>query len=147
MSYAVPPIIRLSERLLVDVEEAVKVFPRRHKYVFGSDLRRAAMKVALRAQRAWRKPRDPAKRIAKLVRAIDDFKLRLQLGSAIRAFASFGQFEALARLAKDIGRQAGGWMRRHQQHPKSQNRAAGAPPERAQTLSTCAASRHTGANA
>jgi hypothetical protein len=34
-----PPIVRLAERLLVDVEEASTRFVRRHKYTFGDKLR------------------------------------------------------------------------------------------------------------
>ena len=146
MSFSLPPIVKLAERLLVDIEQAVMRFTRAHKYVFGSDLRHSAMKVVKRAQRAWRSREDQARRIAKLMRAVDSLKIHLQLGMRIKAFRSFAQFEALARLAADLGRQVGGWHRQHQQHPKSPNRAPTSACECAQILSTCAASRVIGAN-
>jgi hypothetical protein len=145
MSFSLPPIVKVAERLLVDIEQAVMRFSRAHKYVFGTDLRKAAMKVVKRAQRAWRNRDDQAGSIAKLVRAVDNLKIHLQLGMRIKAFRSFAQFEALARLASDLGRQAGGWQRQHQQHPKSQNRMPPSACECAQILSTCAASRAIGA--
>lgn len=135
-----PGLRRSIERAMA---AAVSQWPRKHRYLSGTDLRRAAMRVAKRAQRAWRARDDKPERVARLVRAVDAVKINLQLGMRLRAFRSFAQFEALARVAADLGRQAGGWHR--QLNPKGQNRAAPPPPERAQTLSTCAAS--AGANA
>ena len=68
-----------------------------------------------------------------------------QLAKDLHAFRSFAQFEALIRTAEDLGRQVGGWLRAQQpSHPKGQSPAPASRPERAQTLSTRAAS--TGAN-
>lgn len=39
MSFAIPPIVKLSERILVEIEQAVRRFARFHKYTFGSSLR------------------------------------------------------------------------------------------------------------
>ena len=64
--------------------------------------------------------------------------MELQLGQRLQAYKSFGQFEALTRVARELGKQAGGWNR--QQHPKGQNAAATRQPQRAQILSTPAAS-------
>lgn len=134
MSFVLPPIVKLAETLLVSIEQAVRRFARFHKYSFGADLRAQAMEVATLAHRAWRDRSRQAEWINKLVWAVDDLKLRLQLGSRIRAFASFGQFEHLARLASDLGRQTGGWHR--QQHPKGQNDQRGNAGQRAQILSS-----------
>jgi len=38
-----PPIVQSAERLLVCIEQAVRGFPRDHKYTLGADLRRQAM--------------------------------------------------------------------------------------------------------
>ena len=122
MSFVLPPIVKLAERLLVDVEQAVRRFARYHKYTYGTKLREHALNIARLAHRA---SRDRAKRstwIGRLVWLIDDFKLLLQLGQQIKAFASFGQFESFARVARELGKQAGGWYR--QQHPNGQNAAS-----------------------
>ena len=37
-----PPVIKACERLLVDLENAVRQFPRYHRYAVGTELRKAA---------------------------------------------------------------------------------------------------------
>src|SRR6185369_11549418 len=139
MSFSLPPIVKLAERLLVDIEQAVRRFARYHKYSIGTDLRKRAMQIAQFAHRAWRDGAHRQEWTRKLVWAVDDLKLNLQIGSRIRAFASFAQFEALVRTAAELGCQVGGWFK--QQHAKGQNAGAGrAPQQRAQILSDSAAS-------
>jgi hypothetical protein len=140
-----PPIVLLSKRFLFEVEQAVRGFPRYHKYALGADLRRHAMQVAVLCHRAWRDRGRVEQWVDRLVWAVDEIKVALQLGSEIRAFRSFAVFEQLIRTAEDIGRQAGGW-KRQLQHPKGQNPAAASRrQERAQTLSARAASASAGA--
>jgi len=99
-----------------------------------------AMQVCVITHRAWRERERQADVLNELISSIDELRIRLQLGSQLKAFASFAQFEMLSRLLSDLGKQAGGW-RRQQQHPKGQNAGAGtARPQRAQTLSAPAAS-------
>lgn len=128
-----PEIAKKSERLLVDIEQAVRGFVRYHKYSLGSDLRTQAMTVLRMCHRAWRDRSRQAHWVAELVWAVDELKLSLQLGSQLRAFKSFRQFELLIRAAEEVGRCAGGWKR--QIHHKSQNSANYDSPERAQILS------------
>jgi len=139
MSSVAPPIVRLAERLLVAIEQTVRRFARYHKYSVGADLRAQAMEVAVLAQRAWRNREHQQMWIARLSDAVDDLKLKLQLGSAIRAFPSFPQFEALSRLVKDLGKQVGGW-RRQQKHPNGQSAASDSSLQSPMILSTRAAS-------
>lgn len=54
MSFELPPVVKLAETLLVDIERAARGFARSFKYTFGSDLRKRAFNVAVLAQRAWR---------------------------------------------------------------------------------------------
>jgi hypothetical protein len=145
VTFALPPIAKLAERLQLDIEQAVRGFPRFHKYALGADLRTQAREVVRLCHRAWRDRPRQRHWTDQLVWAIDELKLDLQMGSQLRAFRNFAQFEQLIRQAETLGRQAGGW-KREQQHPKGQNPAAAAPPERAQTLSTRAASATAGAN-
>jgi hypothetical protein len=82
-----------------------------------------------------------------LVWAIDTLKIQLQLCSRLQAFASFGQFEALARLAYQLGRQAGGWLKQKKlhRHRDGQNApGSDACAQRAKELSTHGASRSNG---
>ncbi len=142
---AIPPLAKLSEQLHRDIELAVRRFARFNKYQIGADLRQQAMEVRRLVDRAWRDQAQRAYWSGELVWAIDEIKLTLQMGSQLRAFASFGQFEALIRLAEELGAQAGGWKRSQQQNPKGQNSPPSTGSERAQILSTHAASM-SGAN-
>jgi hypothetical protein len=134
MFNSLPPIARLAQRILADVENAVKRFPRYHKYTVGSDLRADAMLVARCVHRAWRDSDQKLLRVQELAAAIDDLKITMQLGKQVNAFGSFQEFEAIARLINDLGRQSGGWLK--QLVAKSQNAGALAPSQRASILSS-----------
>jgi hypothetical protein len=126
MPFDLPPIAKLAERILVDVEQAVRGFPRYHRYAIGADLRNQAAQVMRLCNRAWRDRAAQLQWTTDLVWAIDELKLSLQIGSKVHAFQTFAQFESLIVLGEELGRQAGGW-KRQQQHPKGQNPAANAP--------------------
>ncbi|GAB3755019.1 four helix bundle protein [Lysobacter olei] len=143
MAYDLPPIAKAADRLLVEIEQAVQGFTRNHRHATGKDLREQAMQVARLVNRAWRDRGRQLHWITELQWAIDELRLTMQLGSRVKAFRSFGQFEALILQVEDLGKQAGGW-KRQQEHHRGQSPAHKAAPGRAQTLSTCAAS--TGAN-
>jgi hypothetical protein len=132
-----PPIARLSHRILADVENAVRRFPRFHKFSVGADLRFQAMQVARCIHKAWRDPEHRLPRVMELCSAVDDLKISMQLGKQVRAFGSFAEFEALARLVNELGQQSGGWLKKLQS--MGQNAAAREPSQRAQILSTQAA--------
>ena len=132
-----PPIARLSHRILTDVENAVRRFPRFHKYSIGADLRAFSMQVARCIHKAWRDPDHRLARVSELCSAVDDLKISMQLGKAVKAFGSFAEFEALAKLVSELGQQSGGWLKRLQS--KGQNAAAREPSQSAQILSTRAA--------
>jgi hypothetical protein len=117
MAFTLPQIVKSAERFMTDVEIAAARFPRAHRYTLGADLRKNAMDVARLAHHAWR---DREATLDELSDAIDDLKLRLQLGQQVHAFVSFAQFEALARSLNDLGRQCGGW-RKQRRSVKGQN--------------------------
>ena len=72
MTPGLPPIVKLASRLLVDIERAVRGFPRYHRYAIGADLREDAREVQRAARRAWRdRPRQLA-RVNQLAKTIDD---------------------------------------------------------------------------
>ena len=144
MNHNPPQIVTLAERLMVEIEDAVSRFPRRHKYGLGDKLRAAGEEGALLAQQAWRAQADKARQVSlvqQFIRSNDALKLRLQVGHRLQCFTSGGRFEQLASLASDLGRQAGGWHKQIAKHLNGQNPAAVARPERPETLSTAAASQ------
>ena len=134
-----PPIAKLSQQILVSIEQAVIRFGRSHKYGVGADLRREAMRVARCVNRAWHERSRQLQRVHELAEAIDDLRLTLQLAEGVKAFRSFAEFEALARLVNSIGRQCGGWLKRL--HSTGQNEQAGTRlAQRAPILSSRSAS-------
>ena len=130
-----PPIIKAAERLLVEIEKAVRQFPRYHRYAVGADLRRQAMMVYTNANRAWIDRPQQAELVGQLVWDIDALKQHLQVAKLLHAFNSFRRFEMLARLAHELGAQAGGWNRRFST-PNAQNARANGVAQRGEKLST-----------
>ena len=136
MSVNPPAIVKLSEVVLVALEQAVIGFARAHKYQTGADLRADARAVARCAQRAWRNA--SSETISHLSNAIDELKISLQLAKGVKAFKSFAQFETIARDVDNLGRQCGGWQKKHL---KGQNRRTASSDGRAQILSAGDASQ------
>ncbi len=106
------PIQRDMEILLLHLEQAVRSFPRYHKYTLGSEIRVQAMRCMRLIQRALHdKPRQK-EHLHALVLAVDDLKLQLRLAKELNAFHNFAQFEQAAQGAVRVGKQAGGWFKR-----------------------------------
>lgn len=112
--YRSVPLWRDATRLLVEVENAVRHFPRYHKYTLGSDLRRQAMAVCRRVARAAQCSDNShrAGQVEQLVWQVEDLKITLQLAKEVEAFASFAQFQRLAELTVALGKQSGGWWKK-----------------------------------
>jgi len=107
-----PPIWRDANRLLLEIEQAVRCFPRYHKYAAGGDLRRQAMVLCQSVSRALSASGDSRLlQVRKLLVAVDDLKITIQLAKSLQAFASFTAFQRVAELAVGIGKQGGAWMR------------------------------------
>jgi hypothetical protein len=139
----IAPIARASERLLTEIERSVSRFPRAHKYLLGADLRKLALQGALLSHdylRAARYPQRQFEIVGKLIASNDRLKLHLQTGHRLNVFSSRGNFELLAGLARDVGRQSGAMLRARNEHRTGQSPAAAARPERPLTLSTRSAS-------
>lgn len=137
MRSELPAIAKSAARLRAAIETAWTRCARRHKYGIGTDLRDQATTVQRCALRAWRDRNQQLQRVRELVIAVDDLKLTVQLAKDVAAFASFDEFEAIARLVDDVGRQSGGWLKRL--HSTSQNAQASSPGQRAPILSSRAA--------
>src|SRR5690606_22241273 len=96
-SNRLPEIAKKSERLLVDLEQAVRSFAHYHKYTPGADVRTKAMLVVRLCHRTWRDRNKQMQWVSDLIWAIDELKLTIQLASQLHAFKSFGQFEHIIR--------------------------------------------------
>ena len=105
------PIWRDANRLLVEVETVVRSFSRYHKYSLGTDLRKQAMNLCRLISVALRDLHHRATSVERLILAIDDIKVLIQLGKEIKAYQNFSQFQRLVELAVSLGKQGGAWLR------------------------------------
>lgn len=137
-----PAIAKSAARVRAVMEESVNRFNRTHRYSIGNDLRNAARNVARCTFAAWRDRSNQLTKVRELSTAIDELKLEMMLAKDVSAFRSFREFEAIARLVSDLGKQVGGWLKALQ--IKGQNAQAQHPAQRASILSAHAASQ--GAN-
>ena len=137
----VPQIAKDVRRLRSDIQDAVRTFPRFHRYGIGQDLRAQARRVHAVVVRYWHEPALRNRWSAQLVHEVDMLKEELQVAKEDAAFPrGFRQFDHLYRQAAAIGRQAGG-IRRSAKHSRGQNAQGRTVAQRAQKLSTHAASR------
>lgn len=104
------PIWRDANLLLLEVERAVKNFPRYHKYTLGSELRLSAMRVCELVAQAWHERQLQRECLSRLSRCIDGLKIKLQLAKELQAYKNFAQFQRLVELAVIVGKQSGGWL-------------------------------------
>lgn len=106
------PIWRDTQLLILEIENAVRDFPRYHKYALGSDLRRQAMglsRVLVRALNTQGAARQ--RQVARFIHATDDLKVLIQLAKSLKAFKNFAQFQRIAELAVNTSKQGGNWGR------------------------------------
>lgn len=108
------PIWRDTQRLLVMMEEAVRRFPRYHKYALGSDMRQQAMLISRTLLHAVNSthPDERIQRVRQLRLATDELKLMVQTAKEIKAFHNFVQFQQLAELVVAISKQSGAWLKK-----------------------------------
>jgi 23S rRNA-intervening sequence protein len=106
------PLWRDAMRLAVEMEIAVRHFPRYHKYTLGTELRQAAHHICQDVAHAaqWALPR--LQTLQRLVERIEALKISVQLAKELRAFTNFAQFQRIVELAVSVGRQSGGWLKR-----------------------------------
>ena len=117
------PIWRDANLLLLEVEKAVRHFPRYYKYTLGSDLRQQAMGICRLIIRAYNSDNNQQSQVKRLGLAVDDLKVQIQLAKELQAFRHFREFQQIVELAVSVGRQSGGWRKRLTGR-NSQNRGA-----------------------
>ncbi|MGH8476247.1 MAG: four helix bundle protein [Methylococcales bacterium] len=82
------PIWRDATRLLLVLEQSVKQFPRYHKVTMGSELRNQAMTVCRLVIRANNARQERSRSIGRLVLAVADLKVLIQLAKELKACAA-----------------------------------------------------------
>lgn len=74
-----PAIWADAMQLATSIEQAVRHFPRYHKYALGSDLRRQAAHICRLVAQAARFPERRLATLERLVLAVEDLKISIQL--------------------------------------------------------------------
>ena len=107
------PIWRDAKRLLLEIEIAVRGFPRYHKYTLGTEMRTQAMRVCQLLSRAIAaRGQRRIDAVRRLLEALDDLKIAIQLARELKAFSSFSVFQRVVEWAVRTGKQGGAWLRR-----------------------------------
>ncbi len=99
-------------QLLLEIEKAVMVFPRYHKYTLGTDLRQQVMGIVSLIHRAYHEQTHRKRHVKRLVLNVDDLKVMIQLRKEVQAFAYFKQFEVISEKAVLVGKQSGSWLKK-----------------------------------
>lgn len=84
------PIWRSANRLLLEIEQAVRGFSRYHKYTIGQHLRETAMRIGQALHRTFSRRNSQIKKVQQVAELIDDIKMQIQLAKELHAFHSFG---------------------------------------------------------
>ncbi|MFH7320137.1 four helix bundle protein [Desulfurivibrio sp. D14AmB] len=105
------PIWRDANRLMLELEQAVRGFSRYHKYTVGSELRTTALRICQTIHRAQSRKQGKLNLVQQLAEQVDDLKLQIQLARELKAFENFAQFQRVAELTVSLGKQAGGWLK------------------------------------
>ncbi len=116
--YAQPPVAQI---------RSGRICPRYHKYALGADLRRQAYAVCRGVVVANGERDGRLAAVERLVLAVEELKLLIQMGKEVRAFASFREFERAAELAVALSKQSGGWRRALAEGAGASKRPEGAP--------------------
>jgi hypothetical protein len=121
------PIWRDANLLMLELEQAVRGFPRYHKYTVGSEIRATVLRVCQTIHRAHSRRQSRVQLLQQLVELVDDLKMQLQLARELKAFQNYRQFQRVAELAVGLGKQSGGWLK---QARAEAGRPKGARPAR-----------------
>ncbi len=121
------PIWKDAVALAALLEEVVRRFPRYHKYALGADLRRQAYAVCRRVVVANGERDGRLAAVERLVLAVEELKLLIQMDKEVRTFASFQEFERAAELTVALSKQSGGWRRALAEGAGASKRSEGAP--------------------
>lgn len=105
------PIWRDANLMMLEVEQAVRAFPRYHKYTIGSELRGSSLRICQLIHRAYTRRQSRHKQVQELTERIEDLKMQIQLAKELKAFKNFAQFQRVAELSVQVGKQAGGWLK------------------------------------
>jgi hypothetical protein len=117
------PIYRDANRLVIEIENCVKSFPRYHKYTLGSEMRDIAYKLFIAITYSINNKNTRIKTVTKAHNFSEILKIKIHIAKQITNL-SFKMFENLVALVITISKQCKSWqkqLQRNQQHSLNGN--------------------------
>jgi hypothetical protein len=105
------PIWRDAETLVLEIEQAVRLFSRYHKYTLGQELRTEAYALLETITHAINQQNNRLKWLEKAHYHSETLKIKIHLSKNLNLYARFSQFETIAQLAYAISKQAKAWQK------------------------------------
>jgi len=103
------PIFKKALALNVYVEECVKNFSRYNKYAIGSVLREKSRAVLYAIYQNYFST-SKVESLLLLRNSIEELKISIYLANELKALRDFKQFELLSKMARELAKQAQGWL-------------------------------------
>ena len=103
------PIYRKAIEINVYIEEMVRAFSRYHKYAIGSELRAKAREIIYAIPKVFYTDNKKEALVA-LRDRVEELKILIYLSKELKVLKNFRQFEVLSKLARELARQAQGWL-------------------------------------
>ena len=103
------PIFKKALELNVYIEQAVKNFSRYDKYAIGSELREKSRAVLYAIYQNY----FSSKRIDSLLLLrdrVEELKITIYLANELKVFRDFKQVEIVSQMARELAKQAQGWL-------------------------------------
>lgn len=104
------PIYKKAMDLAILTEQAVKKFPRSHRYSLGQDLRTHSQEL-LKLIIKVNSRRDKRGLLTELRDHAEILKTLVVLAKELKAFSSFKEFEGISKLVVEICKQSEGWLK------------------------------------
>ena len=111
------PTFKQALDLNVYIEDSVKAFSRFHKYGIGSELRQKARAVLYGIYKIYFSKEKVAS-ILELRDTIEELKIIIYLAKELKSLRDFRQFELLSQMARELAKQAQGWLNSQKPYPQ-----------------------------
>lgn len=103
------PIFKKALELNVYVEKCVREFSRYNKYAIGSELREKSRAVLYAIYQNYFAV-DKITTLYALRDSVEELKITIYLAHELKALRDFKQFELLSKMARELAKQAQGWL-------------------------------------
>jgi len=105
------PIYKLALDLTVWTEQAVRSFPRYHKYTVGAELREKTREVTVLIARANAR-RERKGTLLEVREKLEELKILIRICKELKVFKSFNSYEYAVRKVVEIAKQNEGWLKK-----------------------------------